>query len=500
MTSAVRLVLLLLILLHTAFASAGDKAKSPYFGIQVLDEQTGRGVPLIELRTVNDIRLVTDSAGWAAFDEPGLMDREVHFTVSGPGYEFRKDGFGFRGIRLKTTPGTTAAIKIKRVNIAERLCRLTGQGIYRDSTLLGRDAPLPAANLNGGVLGQDSVQAVPYRGKLFWLWGDTNVANYPLGNFHTTAAVSPLPGEKGCDPETGVALSYFMKSDKADQLRPVMPAKEPGVVWLFGLLTLTDDAGEEALVAHYTRRKSLGEQLEHGLARFDDKQGIFVKIATLDLKEMWRYPRGNAVRVREADGDYFYFASPFCHTRVKAEWKALLDPKQYEALRLDVKRGAYAWQRDLPPTTQAEERKLVAESGLPKEKARFALTDTESDRPVSLHGASIVWSDFRRKWLLIGLQFGDKAALSLLGEVWYAEADRVEGPWHKAIQVASHPRYSFYNPRQHPYFSGKDSKHIYFEGTYTHTFSGNPVITPRYDYNQILYRLDLTDERLKSVR
>ena len=30
----------------------------------------------------------------------------------------------------------------------------------------------------------------------------------------------------------------------------------------------------------------------------------------------------------------------------------------------------------------------------------------------------------------------------------------------------------------------------------THTFSGNPDQTPRYDYNQIMYRLDLADERL----
>jgi hypothetical protein len=37
---------------------------------------------------------------------------------------------------------------------------------------------------------------------------------------------------------------------------------------------------------------------------------------------------------------------------------------------------------------------------------------------------------------------------------------------------------------------------IYFEGTYTTTFSGNPNPTPRYDYNQVMYRLDLSDRRL----
>jgi hypothetical protein len=37
---------------------------------------------------------------------------------------------------------------------------------------------------------------------------------------------------------------------------------------------------------------------------------------------------------------------------------------------------------------------------------------------------------------------------------------------------------------------------IYFDGTYSHTFSGNSDPTPRYDYNPIMYRLDLADPRL----
>ena len=40
---------------------------------------------------------------------------------------------------------------------------------------------------------------------------------------------------------------------------------------------------------------------------------------------------------------------------------------------------------------------------------------------------------------------------------------------------------------------------VYFEGTYTAEFSGNPVKTPRYDYNQLLYRLDLSHPALKAA-
>jgi hypothetical protein len=45
-------------------------------------------------------------------------------------------------------------------------------------------------------------------------------------------------------------------------------------------------------------------------------------------------------------------------------------------------------------------------------------------------------------------------------------------------------------------FDKEGDRIIFFEGTYTHTFSGNPDQTPRYDYNQIMYQLDLSDPRL----
>jgi hypothetical protein len=61
----------------------------------------------------------------------------------------------------------------------------------------------------------------------------------------------------------------------------------------------------------------------------------------------------------------------------------------------------------------------------------------------------------------------------------------------------THEQYSFYNPAQHPFFDQEGGRLIYFEGTYAETFSGNPCPTPRYDYNQVMYRLDLADPRLK---
>src|SRR5262245_22377017 len=120
-----------------ALAAAAPEA-GKYFTVTVVDEQTGRGVPLVELRTVHDARYYADSNGVLAFHEPGLMGQKVFFHVRSHGYEFPKDGFGFRGRALEVTEGGSARLKLRRVNLAERLYRVTGGGIYRDSVLAGR--------------------------------------------------------------------------------------------------------------------------------------------------------------------------------------------------------------------------------------------------------------------------------------------------------------------------------------------------------------------------
>ena len=118
--------LLAVCLLRAACAPAS--AEGP-FAIHVLDDATGRGVPLVTLETVNNIRCITDSNGLIAFDEPGLMGQRVFFTVTSHGYEFAKDGFGYRGTALETTPGGKATLRVRRLNVAERLYRITGAGI-----------------------------------------------------------------------------------------------------------------------------------------------------------------------------------------------------------------------------------------------------------------------------------------------------------------------------------------------------------------------------------
>jgi hypothetical protein len=470
-------------------------APADYFGIHVIDEHTGRGVPLITLKTTNHIALTTDSAGWIAFDEPGLMNRAVYFSVEGPGYVMPKDGFGFVGMRLTPVAGKSVEIKVLRTNIAERLCRLTGQGIYRDSTLLGQEGPLPSPNLFADVMGQDSVQVVSWKGRYFWIFGDTNRPNYPLGNYHSTAAWSDAPDKGGLDPEHGIHFEYI--TDETGAVAKMMPM-EPGAVWLFGMHTVMDAANKEHLMAHFSRWRDLGKRLEHGLAELNESTGRFQRTTVLEDEFDWQHPQGNAVRTKGENGDWIYFSTPFCRTRVKASYDSVLNTSAYESLAWSAEQGDYVWQQAQKPTTQKDEAILIAAKKMPEEKARMQVVDAQTGKPVHLHAGSVHWNKHRERWIMIAVQEGSTE--SYLGEVWYVEAKQIEGPWRKAVKIATHPKYSFYNPSHHAFFDQQDGRLIYFQGTYAETFSGNPIATPRYDYNQIMYRLDLDDERLKAAR
>jgi hypothetical protein len=67
------------------------------------------------------------------------------------------------------------------------------------------------------------------------------------------------------------------------------------------------------------------------------------------------------------------------------------------------------------------------------------------------------------------------------------------GPWVHAAKVVTHSDYTFYNAFHHPEL--ERGRHLYLEGTYTNTYTG-AAPTPRYNYNQVMYRVDLDDARL----
>ena len=53
-----------------------------YFIIKVVDQKTGRGVPMVELRTLSQRLYITDINGIIAFDDTNLMNQRVNFHFS----------------------------------------------------------------------------------------------------------------------------------------------------------------------------------------------------------------------------------------------------------------------------------------------------------------------------------------------------------------------------------------------------------------------------------
>ena len=490
--------------LLTSLAFAAD---TPYFRITVVDEQTGRGVPLVELKTTNSMRFYTDSNGVVAFNEPGLMNQRVFFFVKSHGYEFPKDGFGMAGRAVETRPGGSVELKIKRLNIAERLYRITGQGIYRDCVLLGLPVPIKEPVINGLVMGSDSIQHIVYGGLNYWFWGDTGKPSYALGNFHMTSATSALPGQGGLDPDVGIDLKYFVGKDGF--ARQMAPRPEPGPIWCDAYVTLPDATGRERMYCGYARVTPSMETVERGIMRFDDERQTLEKIVEFD-KNAPVAPHGHPFKHRDGGMDYLYFPQPFPLARVRAELKPFLDVNQYEgytclvegsradAPKLDRDENGrlrYGWKRNTPPLKHEDEQKLIKAGELKAEEALMLLRDVDTGKTVVPHSGSVYWNPWRKRWITIRCEI---YGTSMLGEIWYAEADTPVGPWVYARKIVTHDKYTFYNPKHHPVFDKDGGRIIYFEGTYTYTFSGatEREATPQYDYNQIMYKLDLSDPRL----
>lgn len=431
--------------------------------VEVVDRENGWPVPMIELRTTSDVALVTDNAGVAAIDQPDLLDRLVWLGVSGQGYNVRADGFGSQGVRVTPRAGETLRIEVDRNIIAKRLGRLTGGGIFAESQKLGDHADWQES----GVFGCDSVQVAEHRGRRFWLWGDTDLPSYPLGVFHCSSATSAAQPIDKFEPPIAVQYDYF----RDDKGVPRGVAKMPGhgPTWLGAYVSLPARDGAARLVATYTKIAPPLDAYECGLCVWNDEREEFEL-----LRKLWEksddaapqkplMPNGHPALWRdEAGREWLLFGNPFPTMRCPATFEAWQDSSTWEALE-------------------------------PQKSLRSA--DGEEVLP---HSGSIAWNEYRGRWVTVFLQqFGKPSAF---GEIWYAEAPTPTGPWGTAVKVLTHDNYTFYNPRLHADLTDPKSPVLLFEGTYTNSFAGNPPPTPRYDYNQLLYRLDLDDPQLAAAR
>lgn len=424
------------------------------FEIQVVDRENQWPVPLVELRTTHNVRFVSDNAGRIAFDLPELMNVPTWFSVEGHGYSVPKDGFGYRGVRLVPRPGHSMTIQLNRELPGKRLGRMTGGGLFAESQKLGHELQWTEQ----GILGCDSVQNAVHDGKLFWLWGDTILPGYPLGRFHMIGATTaPQPIESFVPP---LRLRYDYVVDELQAPRNVAEMPGRGPTWLSGFVSLPSNAGMNRLVATYSKIEPPLTEYERGLCSWNAEKSKFEP-----LQVLWRRsddssvpapaPTGHVCFTTDADGKrWAWFGDPFPSLRCLATFEAWSDPNGWQLLQ----------PQQSVPTSEP----------------------SVSVRP---HRGAIAWNGFRKKWVCVFTQLDGKP--SALGEIWYAESDAPDGPWGDAIKVVTHQQYTFYNPQIHPEFSESESPILLFEATYTHVFSANREPTPRHDYNQVLYRLDL---------
>jgi hypothetical protein len=248
-----------------------------------------------------------------------------------------------------------------------------------------------------------------------------------------------------------------------------------------------------------------------GIAEWDDDKSEFRQVSDFD-KDAPLFPDGHSLLYREGEENYIYFATPYPLVRTRSTAESYRDLGTYEAFtclnagskledgqidRDELGRVRYAWKRGTPAVGPQEQAKLVRAGKLAPHEGLLQLRDVATGKEVLLHAGSVAWNNYRERFVMIAVEIYGS---SFVGEVWYAEASSPLGPWTDAVKIVTHDKYSFYNPKQHPYFDQEGGRLIYFEGTYTHTFSGNEHPTPRYDYNQIMYRLDLADERLKPAQ
>ena len=443
--------LTLLLLTRSALALA------PY-RIEVVEKGTGWPVPLVELRTTSNERFVTDNSGVVAFDLPECLGRETWLSVASPNYELPADFLGNRGFRCTPVPGGKYRLEIPRVGLAKRVGRLTGSGLFAESQKLGEHLDWKES----GVVGSDTVEVAPYHGKLYWAWGDTDVFSYALGFFNASGATSALHPLTSFQPPLALGYDYFRQPD--GQPRGVLDVKSSTPVWVSAEVTLLDAQRREHLVCQYRRVDHDMSTLETGLAEWNDAASAFRSIDVLwtrgEGKPQPILPGGHPAFWKDPDGkEWLYVGEGLPKFRCPATYEAWRNPATWE-----------------------------------KVAAQDHLADARSGDPVAVASGSIAWNPFRKRWVLVFQQRFGKP--SVFGEVWYAEADAPAGPWGKAVKVLSHPNYTFYNVRLHQDLAPPDSPVLLFEGTYTAEFADHPVKTARYNYNQILYRLDLDDPAL----
>lgn len=476
------------------------------FAVRATDSVTGRGVPLVRFVTGSDA-YESDSQGYVAYCDPDVIGKSVTFAVTSDGYALASGG----SVTFTATAGGAANVPLVRQLPGQRLYRATGQGIFRDSALLDRAMPTAHPNLDGLVMGQDTPVTIASGGTLYWFWGDTVRPAYPLGNFDTSGATSSLPADGGLSPDLGVDTTYYVDGNGFSRGMidttgdPLFTSGTSAPVWIGQTVQVMDGSGQPHVFGKYYVAAS--KDPWSALTEFDPSTAKFEFVT--DYPPNATLPAGRGIVVRSPSGSYAYWSNPlrFPATVAGAEDLAgyeVFSPYQGTGASATLAHNAdgtlaYAWRAGGTLVTQAA---LGAANVAADQALDGHLTDVVAGGNVqvangpgaSLFGSSAMWNDSRKRFSEIVQQ---EYGASFLGESWYAEADAPLGPWVYARKVVTHAQsgMTFYNPDIVPELSEAGGRVLFFDATYTKTYTSLSP-TPRYDYNEMMYRVDLDDPEM----
>ena len=457
---------------------------------QFVDSADGRPIPLVIATATDKTVVVSDNAGYICLPVSVPQGTAYYINLVSPGYDIPTDGFGYKGIQLQVG-NKVKQIRLRRTSIAQRSGRVTGIGKYLHGQTLG----VIAGHTETPLTGMDSVQTAAVSGKRYAFYGDTNWTGYPLGNFRTTSGI--VRRQSGL-PNCPYLIDYSV--DAMGQARPSVAesAGNKGVTWISGVINIGG-----SIVAYANHRQSLERQLAHGFVRWNPVTKMFGDFQAIP-ETSWRHLDGHPFIHRQSQMDYVLFGHAIPNVRVPADMLSIRSGQFYETFTCLLSNGAvdideagepsWRWRRDGTPIDAEREAALVKSGSLKREQCRYLLTEHATNRTVTPHRGSVRWNAYLRRWLLVFTAIHERE--SVLGELFIAAGKSPTGPWSDCIKVATHPKYSFYNPLHHEWLDQKGGKLITIEGTYTNTFSGNSVPTPQYDYNQLTYIVDLGDARL----
>lgn len=331
-----------LVLLGTLEITLGS---APFFRINVLDSATGNGVPLVLLRTVNYIQLYTDSNGIAAFYEPGMMEQPVWFSVLADGYELRQNNLTEGKVEIYSKPydsgvvlntSGTKTVYLTRTQLAERRFRLTGGGLYRDSYLVGAKVPASAQNHTyidkvSRSVGQDTLMLTRFKEDIFWFFGDTVCPKSARQNncvgrgMYTVGAKTKFSESKVYPP----ALEYFGEDGMPRPMAKIEPLRQN--TWIAGVFSIGDN-----LYGNYFKNPGDGaspDQAKQGMAKWSGES----------FEEISEWPRNSSLSLNgahtihafgpaHASNEWVYFVNNHVYCRVPAKDDLISNYSAFEVL------------------------------------------------------------------------------------------------------------------------------------------------------------------------